>query len=169
MPKMMINGIAIDWVKQIPKNIEGEVTKNTIQGGKRPDISTHIKIENRVINLECSIIGIDKDIRYENIYNMGIKKEQIKIEESTLAFLRFINKENIDTYAMTFLEQTNIGENFIDFNMTLEALKFSSLKMTETTVKAQRIKTNASIGKTKTIGMGRVSKIAPLGESQYSK
>lgn len=161
MPKMMINGVTIDWVKQIPKSLEGEVTKNTIQGGKKPDISTHIKIENRVINLECSVLGVDKDIRYENIYNMGINKEQIKIEESTLAFLRFINKENAETYAMTFLEQTNIGENFIDFNMTLEALKFSSLKMTETTVKTQRIKTKASIGKSKTIGVTELNKTVP--------
>lgn len=161
MPRMKIDGVLIDWVKQIPKNFEGEITKHTIQGGKKPDISTHIKIENRVIELECTILGADKDIRYDNLYELGINKKQVKIEESTLSLLRFIKKDFEAIFAITLLETTNTGENFIDFNLRLEVLNFSKLKLTETTVKTQKIKTKASIGKKKTIGVSDIKKDVP--------
>lgn len=162
--KIAINDILIDWVKAIPKNIDGEITKHTVQTGTSPDITTHIRIENRVIPLKCTLVGSDRQYKYDELYELAAAKTIVEIKESTLDFLGFtysageINKD----YAITSIKFEDSGDNFIDFSLVLEKMNFANLKTTKTSIEPDKsLKVKASKTKNKKVKASPKRIIAP--------
>ncbi|MGL5429001.1 MAG: phage baseplate protein [Cetobacterium sp.] len=140
-----LNGVKIDWVRLIPRNLSGTVTKHTVQGGARPDISSYIHMENRVIKLECllsedDLFFKDKEDRFQQLLEKGKNKEIIKLTSTTFSFFSLFSDSSAvdETFVITSLEERDKGDNFISFEIVLEEVRFAKLKTVQTSIEPSK-------------------------------
>lgn len=158
--QISLNGIKIDWVKFVPKNLEAEVTEHTIQGGAKKDLTSHVHVKNRVVELECIIeegfFTRDKEQRFDKLYEMAENKEIIQMTSTGFTILKklFGSPKFDEEFAIINIEEEERGDNFIQFSLVLKAVNFATLKLVKTSIQPDKsLKTAASKKQKKTIGI----------------
>ncbi|MGL5126148.1 MAG: phage baseplate protein [Fusobacteriaceae bacterium] len=166
-----LNGTKIDWVKMIPRNLSGEVTKHTVQGGARPDISSYVNIENRVVKLEClmsegDVFFKDKEDRFQQLLKMGKNKEIIRLSSVTFSFFSLFSDSSAmdETFVITSIEERDKGDNFISFGLTLEEVRFAKLKTVQTSIQPSKSLSTAA-AKKDTVSKSATKKIVNYKDS----
>ncbi|MGL4998603.1 MAG: phage baseplate protein [Cetobacterium sp.] len=149
-----LNGIKIDWVKMIPRNLSGEATKHAVQGGARPDISSYVNVENRVIKLDClfsegEMLFKDKEDRFQRLLGMGKSKEIIRLTSVTFSFFSLFSDSSAtdETFVITSIEERDKGENFISFGLVLEEVRFAKMKTVQTSIEPSKSLSTAATKK----------------------
>lgn len=157
--QISLNGIKIDWVSFVPKNLEGNVTEHTIQGGAKKDLTSHVHIKNRTIPLDCiiedGVFKRDKEQRFDKLYEMAENAEIIELNSTGFSVLKrlFGSNKFDEEFAIIKIEEDERGDNFIQFTMILKAVNFATLKLVKTSIQPDKsLKTTATKKKKKIIG-----------------
>lgn len=160
--EISLNGIVIDWVRSVPENFSAEVTEHTIlDTGKtiRKDISSHIHVENRSISLQCilkdSFFSEDKTRRFRQLHDMAQNKQIITMASTGFSLMTLSGSYSKydEEFAIVEITENERGEDFIDFNLTLRAVNFTTSKTVKTSIQPDKsLAMKAAKGKMKQSG-----------------
>lgn len=160
--EISLNGIKIDWVRSVPENFTAEVTEHTVlhpDNVIRKNISSHIHVENRSIPLQCIIkdsYGItDKTRRFKQLHDMAQNKEVITMASTGFSLITLSSSytKYDEEFAIIEISENERGEDFIDFNLTLRAVNFTTSKTVKTSIQPDKeLAIKASKGKMKKSG-----------------
>lgn len=120
MSKTYINDILVEYSTHAPRGVAFDITTEAVQSVDNQDIIKHVRRRYPNINLECAFTDTDREQKFNQLIDLSIKREPVKL----------IQSETIENLIITNISEANRYSNVVAFNITFSQIAILNLETT---------------------------------------